>query len=82
MLFVYINFVSLHTLITQSQFKKKKRCNQKTAHLATEQERQLTTGKRVERTKRDFRFSICAPWSTDVPVVLLNHYNVQNPYSF
>ena len=61
MLFVYIKFVWLHTLITQSQFwKKKKRFNQKTAHLATEQERQLTTGKRVERTKRDFRFSICA----------------------
>ena len=61
MLFVYIKFVWLHTLITQSQFWKKKNVLiRKTAHLATEQERQLTTGKRVERTKRDFRFSICA----------------------
>ena len=53
--------------------------------LATEQERQLTTGKRAERTKRDFRCPIClsaiyqasclilrAPSSTDDPGLLLN----------
>ena len=57
--------------------------------LATEQERQLTTGKRAERTKRDFRCPICrsaidqasslilrAPSSTDDPGLLLNQPNV------
>ena len=56
------------------------------ADLATELERQLTTGKRAERTKHDFRcvpnlplchwpsqlFDLRAPSSTDVPVLLLN----------
>ena len=49
------------------------------ADLATERERQLTTGKRWERTKRDFRcqfvallFDLRAPSSTDAPVLLLN----------
>ena len=48
--------------------------------LATERERQLTTGKRAERTKRDFRcqfpallFHLRAPSSTDVPVLLLRY---------
>ena len=57
--------------------------------LATEQERQLTTGKRAERTKHDFRCPICrsaidqasclilrAPSSTDDPGLLLNQPNV------
>ena len=58
------------------------------ADLATGREHQLTTGKRAERTKHDFRCSICrsailyhwssqlfdlrAPSSTDAPVLLLN----------
>ena len=58
------------------------------ADLATGWERQLTTGKRTERTKHDFRCPICrsaigqawssylfnlrAPSSTDVPVLWLN----------
>ena len=52
--------------------------------LATEGERHLTTGKRAERTKLDFRCPmcrsatgqasclICAQSSTDAPVLLLN----------
>ena len=54
--------------------------------LATGRERQLTTGKRAERTKHDFRpetnlplchwssqlFDLCAPSTNDVPVLLLN----------
>ena len=53
------------------------------ADLATEHERQLRTGKRAERTKRDFRcqfaallFDLRAPSSTDAPVVLLNQPKV------
>ena len=56
------------------------------ADLAKGQERQLTKGKRAERTKHDFRCSICrfaidqssqlfnlrAASSIDVPVLLLN----------
>ena len=53
------------------------------ADLATGRERQLTMGKRAERTKHDFRCSICrsaigqascliSPSSTDVNVLLLN----------
>ena len=55
------------------------------ADLATGQERQLTKGKRAERTKHDFRCPICrspigqasclicaAASSIDVPVLLLN----------
>ena len=51
----------------------------------TERERHLTAGKRAVRTKLDFRcpslplchwssqlFDLCAPSSTDVPVMLLN----------
>ena len=45
------------------------------ADLATKHERQLTTGKRAERTKRDFRcqfaallFHLRAPSSADAPV--------------
>ena len=53
------------------------------ADLATERERQLTTGKRAERTKRDFRcqfaallFDLRALSSTVVPVLLLNQPRV------
>ena len=53
------------------------------ADLATERERQLTTGKRAERAKRDFRcqfaalsFDLRALSSTDVPVLLLNQPRV------
>ena len=53
------------------------------ADLATERERQLTTGKRAERTKRDFRcqcaallFDLRAPSSTDAPFLLLNQPRV------
>ena len=58
------------------------------ADLATGRERQLTTGKRAERTKHDFQcsiyrsvigqawptqlFDLRAPLSADVPVLLLN----------
>ena len=57
--------------------------------LATGRERQLTTGKRAERTKHDVRCSIIrsaigqasclilhAPSSTDVPVLLLNQPSI------
>ena len=37
----------------------KSRSNQQWADLATGRERHLTTGKRAERTKHDFRCSIC-----------------------
>ena len=59
----------------------------KLADLATERERHLTTGKRPERTKLDFRYPIAAlHWSiqlfdlraqssTDVPVLLLTQPN-------
>ena len=53
------------------------------ADLATERERQLTTGKRAETTKRDFRcqcaallFDLRAPSSTNAPVLLLNQPRV------
>ena len=60
------------------------------ADLATELERQLTTGKHAEGTKHDFRCPICrsatgqativvrfsGPSSTDVPSLLLNHATV------
>ena len=52
------------------------------ADLATGRERQLTTGKRAERTKHDFRRSICssaigqASCLIDVPVLLLNQSNI------
>ena len=58
---------------------------QQQADLATDRERHLTTGKRAERTKLDFRlrnlrlchwssqvFYLRAQSSTDVPVLLLN----------
>ena len=53
------------------------------ADLATERERQLTTGKRAERTKCDFHCQFAALLfdsrslsSTDVPVLLLNQRKV------
>ena len=60
------------------------------ADLATGRERQLTKGKRAERTKHDFRCSICRSAigqasclicarryiSTDVPVLLLSQPNL------
>ena len=53
------------------------------ADLATERERHLTTGKRAERTKSDFRcqfaallFDLRAPSSTDAPVLLRNQPSV------
>ena len=61
----------------------------KEADLATGRKRQLTTGKRAERTKHEFRtvpdmplchwssqlFDLRTPSSTDVPVLLLNEPN-------
>ena len=49
--------------------------------LATERQRHLTTGKRAEKTKLDFRcpnwsshlLDLRAPSSTNVPALLLNH---------
>ena len=64
---------------------------QKQADLATERERHLTTAKRAERNKLDFRCPICRSAvgqtscficarrsSTDIPVLLLNQPNIRS----
>ena len=48
------------------------------ADLATEQKRQLRTGKRTERTKRDFQCPICHSAIGQASFLFLNQPNISN----